>query len=467
MARPERPLDPSVGPIAAFAVELRKLRAGAGSPKYLQMARRTGRSRTALAEAAGGDHLPTWETVEAFVTACGADPSTWYQAWEEAKEAARSGGPASFLPADDPAGRPVAVPDDESDDGARPERKPRLTRVMKARGAVLLVTTGLVVGALGAAGLTGWVGDESPDVQPPRRVLPAGGDGPAVLAFTPFAAFVYGELATSGSGGVVNVWDRGGAHLLRRINTGESHVAALAFDPLDADILATASPNGVVRVWDTNSGKPLYSEPFDPPRGSILLSFDLSIPGWLAVAEANGVVLIWDSQNHKEIKEIRTGLPNITALSFDRNSQVNLAVGGTTGAGIWNALSGTLVQDLHGVSSPVSALGFDPFTPNTLAIATAGGGLGIWDSSNGRAVRTMHDSVGVTALAFNPQIRNSLASGDSHGRIDIWDSSNGLRIHRVGAHSAGIDSLCYAQDGLSLASGDAEGKITVWRVHNW
>lgn len=468
MARPERPLDPSVGPIAAFATELRKLRAEAGSPKYLQMARRTGRSRTALAEAAGGDHLPTWETVEAFVTACGADPSTWYQAWEEAKEAARSGAPASLLPAAEPDHIPVAVPGDESDHEARPERKPRSPQVMKVLGAVALVTTGLVVGALGAVGLTGSVGGQDAGLRPPsRRVLPAGGDGPVALAFTPFAAFVAGELATSGPGGIVNVWDRGGARLLRRINTGASPVTALAFDPLDADILVTAGPSGIVRVWDTSSGKPLFSERFASPRGSVLLSFNRSIPGLLAVAEADGDVLIWDSQNHRRITEIRTGLSRITALSFDRNSQVNLAVGGTSGAAIWNALSGTLVQDLHGVSGPVSAMGFDPFTPNTLAIATVGGGLGIWDSSNGRPVRTMRDSVGVTALAFNPQIRNSLASGDGHGRIDIWDASNGLLIHRVGAHSAKISSLCYAQDGQSLASGDAEGKTTVWRVHNW
>ena len=77
MGRPERSLDPAAGPVQAFASELRLLRQRAGNPKYLQMQRRTGRSRTALAEAAGGDHLPTWETVEAYVRACGADPARW------------------------------------------------------------------------------------------------------------------------------------------------------------------------------------------------------------------------------------------------------------------------------------------------------------------------------------------------------------------------------------------------------
>ena len=89
MGRPERPLDPAAGPVQAFAAELRKLRQEAGSPKYLQMQRLSGRSRTALAEAAGGDHLATWETVEAYVSACGGDPAEWATRWEEVRDAIR------------------------------------------------------------------------------------------------------------------------------------------------------------------------------------------------------------------------------------------------------------------------------------------------------------------------------------------------------------------------------------------
>jgi hypothetical protein len=90
MPRPERPLDPEAGPIAAFAHDLRRLREKAGRPKYLQMARKTGRSRTALTEAAGGDHIPTWDTVKAYVTACSGDPDAWLGRWEELRESVRA-----------------------------------------------------------------------------------------------------------------------------------------------------------------------------------------------------------------------------------------------------------------------------------------------------------------------------------------------------------------------------------------
>ena len=91
MGRPPRNLDPAQGPVQAFAAELRKLREEAGNPKYLQMQRLSGRSRTALSEAAGGDHLATWETVEAYVRACGADPHAWEDRWERVRDATRPG----------------------------------------------------------------------------------------------------------------------------------------------------------------------------------------------------------------------------------------------------------------------------------------------------------------------------------------------------------------------------------------
>jgi Helix-turn-helix domain len=142
MGRPERPLDPAAGPIQAFASELRQLRQQAGSPKYLQMQRRTGRSRTALAEAAGGDHLPTWETVEAYVRACGGDPAPWHARWVQARDAARSprgeAGPAG----------PVA---------AAPPRRPRANRfhfwlTASVVAAVLAAAVGSTLYGFRAAG---------------------------------------------------------------------------------------------------------------------------------------------------------------------------------------------------------------------------------------------------------------------------------------------------------------------------
>jgi WD40 repeat protein len=82
--RPESPLDPSAGPIARLAAELRKLRAEAGSPTYRVMAQCTGQGASTLSQAAGGERLPTLPVVLAYARACDGDPKEWEERWRQA-----------------------------------------------------------------------------------------------------------------------------------------------------------------------------------------------------------------------------------------------------------------------------------------------------------------------------------------------------------------------------------------------
>lgn len=81
MPRAERPLSDDGSPLAAFALELRRLRHQAGSPSYRELARRVHYSSTTLADAAGGRKLPTLEVTLAFVRACGGDEREWELRW--------------------------------------------------------------------------------------------------------------------------------------------------------------------------------------------------------------------------------------------------------------------------------------------------------------------------------------------------------------------------------------------------
>ncbi|MFD8495075.1 hypothetical protein [Amycolatopsis sp. NPDC059657] len=81
MGRPERAIDPTAGPLQAFAVELRQLREIAGRPSYRELSRRSHYSVTVLSEAAGGDALPTLAVTLAYVRACGGDDSVWAERW--------------------------------------------------------------------------------------------------------------------------------------------------------------------------------------------------------------------------------------------------------------------------------------------------------------------------------------------------------------------------------------------------
>ncbi|MDY7089584.1 MAG: helix-turn-helix transcriptional regulator, partial [Actinomycetota bacterium] len=84
MPRPERSVDPAAGPVQMLATELRDLRRRAGNPGYRELASEAGYSVAALANAAGGRHLPSLPVTLAFVRACGGDPVVWERRWRQA-----------------------------------------------------------------------------------------------------------------------------------------------------------------------------------------------------------------------------------------------------------------------------------------------------------------------------------------------------------------------------------------------
>ncbi|RSN15479.1 DNA-binding protein [Nonomuraea sp. WAC 01424] len=85
-------MDPMDGPVAAFAVELRKLREQAGTPPYRVMAARAHFAASTLAQAATGERLPTLPVTLAYVGACGGDEREWRARWEETLAADRERG---------------------------------------------------------------------------------------------------------------------------------------------------------------------------------------------------------------------------------------------------------------------------------------------------------------------------------------------------------------------------------------
>ncbi len=93
MARPEKEIDPTEGPLQSFAYDLRALRNKKGLT-YRQMADETWYSPSALAAVVNGKKLPKLDVVLAYVNICDADADEWTCCWQEVRAelaAARSG----------------------------------------------------------------------------------------------------------------------------------------------------------------------------------------------------------------------------------------------------------------------------------------------------------------------------------------------------------------------------------------
>jgi WD40 repeat protein len=80
MPRGERALE-GVGALTEFAADLRTLRQKAGSPPYRKLASMAHYSATTLADAAGGQRLPSLAVLLAYVRACGGEVAEWEARW--------------------------------------------------------------------------------------------------------------------------------------------------------------------------------------------------------------------------------------------------------------------------------------------------------------------------------------------------------------------------------------------------
>jgi hypothetical protein len=107
MGRPEKPLEGTNDPIAAFAHDLRGLRKRAGNPSYRELARRALFAPSVLSSAASGHRLPTLPVTLAFVTSCGGDRPAWEQRWR--KVAGNVGATTESHPERAPAVSPLAA----------------------------------------------------------------------------------------------------------------------------------------------------------------------------------------------------------------------------------------------------------------------------------------------------------------------------------------------------------------------
>jgi mono/diheme cytochrome c family protein len=202
-------------------------------------------------------------------------------------------------------------------------------------------------------------------------------------------------------------------------------------DPLNADEVA------LLKTWiETGARGPAGDEPIAktlnvPKIGSAKLKAKpvagIAVsPGELVLAVARfGTVEILDAKTRKVIRTLKGHPGKVNSVEFARR-------------GRW-VVAGSGVAGLYGQAT-------------------------IWDSRNGKKLKTFEGHRDVLYAATVSSDNRFLATASYDRKIILWDLNSGKEVRRFEGHNGAIFDLVFSPDGTLLASASADSTIKLWHV---
>jgi serine/threonine protein kinase len=156
--------------------------------------------------------------------------------------------------------------------------------------------------------------------------------------------------------------------------------------------------------------------------------------------------------------------PNGQVLAGGYSSGLTVLIGNTY---LWNVASGRQIAELprlYGATDSVQALAFSP-DGKSLAVGyskfsgASGGITCIWNITSRKCTLKLRDPASgeVQAMAFSPNGR-LLAVADSSGVTYIWNTVNGRLVRTL----TGSTAIAFSHDGTMMANGDGTGTVYLW-----
>ncbi|MGB7540135.1 MAG: hypothetical protein WBM17_16460 [Anaerolineales bacterium] len=180
----------------------------------------------------------------------------------------------------------------------------------------------------------------------------------------------------------------------------------------------------------------------------------------------NGVIWIYDTADWRLITELPVNGQNVLDLVFSPDGKRLYSAGTDGRIRIWDAAAGTLLTNFQKgrqanriALSPEGSFLASIFCSTSDAFGCAKGGVNIWNTADGKILKTFEDIA--SAVAFSPDGALLASGGDFH------DPAIRLRYTATWAlvgEAAGMAvCIAFSPDGRLLASADYED-VMIWSI---
>jgi WD40 repeat protein/uncharacterized caspase-like protein len=274
------------------------------------------------------------------------------------------------------------------------------------------------------------------------------------VAFSPDGQF----LAAGDEAGKIRIFSIQG-DLLQLLYAQQSKpVLSIAFSP-DGQRLLAGLADKTAALWDWKTAKIFKRlDGHQTPVNSVTASSDGKY--WATSGRDEEKVYLWDAQG-KLLRKINADYTNEVVFAADNQS---LYIAPLSKGVLRYSLQGELLQRYANDASPVSSVGFSPFSPDSLFLLTGGEGqhIRLWDALTGEGEGFLNQTDYNTPVAFNPQYPSMLIAqdGDSLYQYQLYDDLH-ITIPKptISSHTA----LAYSPDGSYFLISNFTGGIQLWQ----
>ncbi|CAO3431348.1 caspase family protein [Azospirillum endophyticum] len=197
----------------------------------------------------------------------------------------------------------------------------------------------------------------------------------------------------------------------------------------------------------------------------------LLVAGWSPPAAAQGAVIrnqtrIINQAVTNQVRQalrprllIRDGAGAVSAMETGTAGRYLALASADGGIRVWDLESGRQVQRLQ--AGPVRALAVADAS-RSLATVGPDGSVTLWDILQGQALRRIAAG-GAQAVRLSPD-GTLLATAGADGTVRLWNAGSGQPAASLPGATGAVSALAFSPDGRRLAGGGADRAVRLWSV---
>ena len=234
------------------------------------------------------------------------------------------------------------------------------------------------------------------------------------------------RLVTGSGSGEIKLWDATSGELMTTIADQSGRIMSLAASP-DGTFFASGGSNGSIKVWPVEAIAQQQSQ--TSLRGEVLtgigpqidaLAFHPIDSNLLISGDHNGTIQVWDLERKEPTLTLTSDSDQIASIAISPDGRYLASGSYDNLIRIWNLETGQLEQTLLGHYKVVADVAFSP-DGKVLASSSYDETIKLWNWASASELCTLSGHSGfVYSVAFTDQ-GTSLVSGGFDGTVRTWD----------------------------------------------